>query len=278
MLWGKMKLPVVYIDETEDRKSFVSKFLHLEKVAYILKNNSRVLVKPNMVSPESYPTTTNPEVLDSVLNILQDDFGLKEIIVADGAAFDGNGVDFLNHPLLKVCSRHEVVFIDMNQTKTVRKATKKDYSLELSGVPFKYDCIISLPVLKVHRLCRMTGALKNMYGLLARAEKLHLHQAKTACEAVAEINRIIKPAITIMDAVETLHEAQEVRHGGKPSYIGYMLAGTDPVALDSAGLKILQNAGLIHCHTVPYLDIAENYGVGKKEHSIKSLLEIKSSP
>lgn len=273
-----MKSPVVYIDKTEDRKSFVFKFLHLKNIAAILKNSTRVLIKPNMVSLESYPTTTNPEVLDTVLNALLEDFSFKEIIVADGTSFDTCVAGFPDHPLLKVCSKYGVDFIDMNQTRAVRKATKRDYSLELSITPFKYDCIISLPVLKVHSLCKMTGALKNMYGLLSRTEKIRLHQARTACEAVAEINRIVKPAIFIMDAVETLAVAQEVRHGGKLSYLGYMLAAIDPVALDAAGLKILQNADIIHCDTISYLDIAEKYGVGKKEHSIKSLLETESSP
>lgn len=273
-----MKLPVVFIDETNDRKGFVSSFLHLKEIVSILNKSSRVLVKPNIVSPENYPTTTNPETLDAVLNTLINEFRTKEIIVADGTSFDTHVVDISNHQLLKICKKYAIDFIDLNQTTTVRKATKRGYSLELSSIPFKYDCIISLPVLKVHRLCNMTGALKNMYGILARAEKLRLHQKKTACEDVAEINRIVKPAISIMDAVEIMVEAQEARHGGRSSSLGFMLAGIDPVALDTAGLNILQNAGMTSCQTLPYIEIAEKYGVGKKEHSIKSLLETKSSP
>jgi uncharacterized protein (DUF362 family) len=40
--------------------------------------------------------------------------------------------------------------------------------------------------------------------------------------------------------VKTLISAQEVRHGGKEKELGYMLAGTDPLALDFYGFELLQ--------------------------------------
>lgn len=46
--------------------------------------NKRVLVKPNLVSLEKYPTTTDPEVLDSVIEALRG----CDIMVADGPSTD----------------------------------------------------------------------------------------------------------------------------------------------------------------------------------------------
>jgi uncharacterized protein (DUF362 family) len=51
---------------------------------------------------------------------------------------------------------------------------------------------------------------------------------------------VAKPHLFIVDAVKTLISAQEVRHGGKEKELGYMLAGTDPLALDFCGFELLQ--------------------------------------
>ena len=44
-----------------------------------------------------------------------------------------------------------------------------------------------------------------------------------------------------MDLVETLIDAQEIRHGRRKTSCGFMLAGFDPVALDIKGFEILKN-------------------------------------
>jgi len=44
----------------------------------------------------------------------------------------------------------------------------------------------------------------------------------------------------IVDAIETIIITNEIRYGGKKKYLGYMLAGKDPVSLDIEGLKLLQ--------------------------------------
>ncbi len=57
---------------------------------------------------------------------------------------------------------------------------------------------------------------------------------------IAEINAVAKPDLFIVDAVQTLIDAQELRHGGKLKDLGYMLGGTDPVSLDSFGFRLFR--------------------------------------
>lgn len=219
------------VEKTDQRIDFARKIL--KRFEKPIKSSKSVLVKPNLVSYESYPTTTHPNLLKEVLKFLLKKE--KKILVADGPAADPG-----NHSLKKVCQRLEVSFLNLHEGKFIRKTSKDNFELEVSDVPFKYDLMISLPVLKEHMVCGLTGALKNQFGFLSDKErgKLH-HGSKNIHQGIAELNTIIRPDLVLMDGIETLIKAQELRHGGEKAKLGYMLAGTDPVKLDMKGYELL---------------------------------------
>ena len=150
-----------------------------------------------------------------------------------------------------------------------------DFDLELSSIPFDYDFILSLSVLKSHISCQLTGALKNQFGLLSVREKIKLHVGgKDIHRGIAELNRIIKPDFYFVDVVRTLVRANEVRHGGREANLGFMLAGSDPVALDTVGLRLLQRveprlAGKSPS-VIPHLKHAIDLGLGNPHLEVKS--------
>jgi len=253
------------IQKTDDRKGFVRQAFDELGLAERLKDVRSVLVKPNIVSYEPYPTTTHPAVLEACLEYLGGR-GLK-LVVGDGPAFDAGKSSHIleRHPLKKVCARFHVPLIDLLGRKMVSRKPRR-ISLELSEAAFEYDFILSLPVLKTHAICALTGALKNQFGFLSRKERVKLHTVKNIHKGIAELNLIVRPGFFIVDAVETLTHANEVRHGGRKASLGYMLAGTDPLSLDVAGLEILQTvepklAGKTP-DDIPHLRHAIELGVG----------------
>ena len=230
-----------------------------------LDRNHSVLIKPNIVSHERYPTTTHPAVVEACLEYLTGR-GLR-LAVGDGPAVDaGKSAQILErHPLKEVCRRFGVPLIDVLERKMVRRKPR-GMTLELSEAAFEYDFILSLPVLKSHAICALTGALKNQFGFLSRKERVKLHTVKNIHKGIAALNLIVTPGFFVVDAVETLTRANEVRHGGRKASLGYMLAGTDPVSLDVAGLEILQTveprlAGKTP-DDIPHLRYAIEIGVG----------------
>ena len=263
------------IEKTNNRKKFVNK--SLKRIEDLFKPNKKVLVKPNIVSYEPYPTTTHPEVLRAVLEFLSQ-FNLK-IFVADGPAATAGTLKKIieEHPLNEVCKEFGLSLIDILNYPMVSIRTKTGYKLTLSKLPFETDLHISLPVLKSHFITNITGALKNQFGLLSFQERLKLHsdlkhilrelksfinpktyvsksrflmslerikfrfELKDIHRGIAELNTIIKPDLFIIDAIETFIYAQEIRHGGKPVKLGYMLSGKDPLKLDIKGFELLKN-------------------------------------
>ena len=60
--------PEIYLKRTGERGKFTG--FVLKRFEKEIKNARKVLVKPNIVSFEPYPTTTHPIVLEAVLEFL----------------------------------------------------------------------------------------------------------------------------------------------------------------------------------------------------------------
>ena len=271
---------MIYLRETQDRGKFVKDILSLE-IDNQIQSIKKVLIKPNIVSHEPYPSTTHPIVLQTCL-----DYFLahkKDVVVADGPAPDaGDSRKLLdNHELKRICDSFDVPLLDLikSEMKTIEL---EDFTLELSSLPFQYDFILSLPVLKSHSICQFTGALKNHFGLLSRRSRIKLHLGSSDIDRViALINTIIKPNFYIVDAVETLINTNELRHGGEKRSLGFMLAGSDPVGLDALGLKLLQKVEPRlkgkSLTDIPYLKYAIDLEVGDPNHEAKDPTELNRS-
>jgi uncharacterized protein (DUF362 family) len=259
-------MPIVYWSKTSNRREFVTKVL--EAFQPQIESAATILVKPNVVSSEPCPTTTHPETLDAVLGFLSG----KDVVVSDAPAIDARNPQrvMADSPLRPVCEAHGVPFTNMYKCKTTKLVTPRGYALSILTLPLERDYVISLPVLKTHNVCRMTGALKNQFGYLPRRERAVMHLGvKDIHRAIAELNVVAKPDLIIVDVVQSLCSAQELRHGGSLVEVGYMLAGSDPVALDCFGLELLREvepsldgASPQDVLTIRY---AVEYGVGSAE-------------
>lgn len=254
---------IVYYSETSQRKEFTLRVLELFNSS--LKEAKKILVKPNIVSAEPYPTTTHPEVLDTVLSRLSD----REVLVGDAPAVDAGRSKkiFEKTPLKEVCDIHGVRLVNFYAEKMKTVRSSRGYKIRVSTVPFLCDFVISLPVLKFHSMLDLSGALKNQFGYLSRTDRILMHtKIKNIDKGIAEVNAAVPPSLFIVDAVETMVKAQECRHGGCPAELGFMMAGVDPVSLDCCGFDVLQKVepklkGKT-CEDVEYLNYAIEYGVG----------------
>ena len=253
----------IYIKKTDNRKDFALKILNKYSNEFSTKH---VFIKPNIVSYENYPTTTHPDLLKIVIEYLQ-----KKnctITVGDGPAPTSGRSDKIleKHLLTKVCSELGVELLSLHKQGFTK--IKTDYcSLKISSIYLQSEYVISLPVLKGHQWTDLTGALKNQFGFFPNRERILLHSPlKNLHQAIAAINKVKKPDLFIMDAIETYKNANEKRQGGIQTKLGYMLAGTDPVALDCLGLRLLQKVNSELQKKTP-LDIlhiryADELGVG----------------
>lgn len=265
---------LVYLQKTEDRKDFTRKVL--EEIREDIEKARKILLKPNIVSFEPYPTTTHSEVLETCLEFLLN--LKKEVLVADGPAPDAGSSKKIieNHPLKKISDKYQIPLIDLCSVP-MKKIKTPSFNLKISAIFFESDFVISLPVLKSHGTTSITGALKNQFGLLSPKERILFHTLawKDIHKVIAEINLVAKPNFWIVDAVQTLIETNEIRHGGKLRDLGYMLAGKDPMSLDIEGLKLLKkvdpNLKEKKPEEILHLKYALDLKVGFPKYKIKNI-------
>lgn len=271
---GVLTMSEIYVAKTTDRKSFAKKILDIFSDS--IKNAKNIFIKPNLVSIEPYPTTTHPDTLDAVLEYLTAEG--KEIVVGDGPAFDFRNKKriFKEHPLVQVAKEYNIPFLNLYDHEMKSLRSDRGFKIKLSTVPLQFDYVISLPVLKTHTVCKMTGALKNIIGYFSTGERIKIHtKLKNIDKAIAEANSIIRTHLHIVDAIVTTIDAQEMRHGGSPIELGYMFAGTDPVALDTFGLSLLKKVNPklknLTYENIPYILHSQKIGLGSVMYQARDL-------
>ena len=265
-------MSTVYFSQNDDRKHFVDQILEI--FAGPLQKAKKVFVKPNIVSYEPYPTTTHPEVLEAVLKRL----GGCEVVVGDAPAIDaGRSSRILQKsPLNEVCERYNVKLVNLYSEKMKTIQSSRGYKVKVSALPLGCDFVISLPVLKVHGMVGLSGALKNQFGYLSKQDRLLMHcKVKSIDKGIAEVNVAVPTNLFIIDAVETMIKAQECRHGGCPARLNTMIAGTDPVSLDLFGLQLLKRLEPKFEHkrnqALKYIEYASDYGLGMKDFTTREV-------
>ncbi len=93
------------------------------------------------------------------------------------------------------------------------------------------DCYINVPVAKHHSLSRLSLGLKNVMGVIGgRRGKLHFNLG----EKLADLNTVIKPDLTIVDATRVI--TKNGPQGGSLKYVKKLdtiVGSFDPVAVDA---------------------------------------------
>lgn len=268
-----------FSEGNEKRREFTLKILEQFKDQI----KGKVFIKPNMVSHEEYPTTTNLEILETVITHLQDK-GL-EVVCGDGHAVDVSTEKVQNHPIHQICAKHGIEFQNLYNQPMKKFKSPRGFKIKMSSVPFEADAIISLPNLKSHRHweLRMTGALKMVVGYFPKYERIKMHMIiiKSRWKMIAEANWFLMKSegapthLTIMDAVQPLIHANEIRHGGKPVYVGEIFASNSPAILDHHGFHLLKQYEPRYADKtvdyVPYIKYAMEYGLGSLEYELKDV-------
>lgn len=105
----------------------------------------------------------------------------------------------------------------------------------------QYDHIVNLPKLKTHALTLLTGAVKNLFGLVPGAYKAEVHRqspkSRDMMLAVCALREVVTPTLTVMDAVVGMEGNGP--NNGTPAALGHLLAGRLPEAVDVAMARLV---------------------------------------
>jgi uncharacterized protein (DUF362 family) len=202
-----------------------------------------VLVKPNVVSGEPPPATTNPAVVRSVVKLLRE-AGAGRVIVGDMSAI-------LTLPTAKNLERTgiaaaareagaEVIdFDDIDWIEVKPPGAWLTRSIHVARPVYDADLLINLPVVKTHRNATYSICLKNLVGVTHPRYRPYRVSPSQWEEVVAEINLAAHPALNIVDATTIMVAGGPWE--GPAEQTNLIIASGDRIAADVVGLALLKH-------------------------------------
>lgn len=234
----------------------------------------KVLVKPNIgwdVVPDK-GANTNPALVKRVIeHCLR--AGAKEVYVFDNTCdnwikcYKNSGIEQAAKDAgAKMVPGGSESYYQEVTIPNGKKLTKtKVHELVLSS-----DVFINVPILKHHSSARMTGALKNMMGVVWDRGYWHRNNLNQCIADYTLFDK--KPALNIMDAYNVM-----MRNGPRGVSVGdlsnmkSLMISTDWVAIDAAGAKLMGKEPA----SIEHIALAAAMGAGKMDLASMNIHRLK---
>ena len=259
---------VVRIRNNEIKCAIESAIRLIGGVNEIMNGKSKIMLKPNLVSPY-IRCTTKPEIIKALAEIFIS--AGKEVSIGEGSAVV-NGFNFKNG--VQYRTKNEDILNRMQQYVFDQLGyTKLAHDLQISlinlhsgdlvdvaikdGLMFdkitvhksiaETDLLCSVPMMKTHVLATVTLGMKNLIGVYPGTKYysvhsfLHDHAADAGSPGIAyeiiDMVRASKMGLTVIDASTAME-------GNGPSEgelikMNLIIAGTNPLAVDIVASKIM---------------------------------------
>lgn len=222
---------------------------------YVAKGQ-KVLLKPNllMAAAPDKCVTPHPSVVHAVGRMLLD-HGC-EVMLADSP---GAGQSYSEAGLRKVYAATgmdkvaEDLGIGLNFDTTYRDVPnpngRKVKRFSVISPALDAEVIVSVCKAKTHVMTAMTGATKNLFGLLPGWEKPSFHSRMESTRDFAamlvDLSELMRPRLSIMDAIMGMEG--DGPNNGSPRKIGAIVASADVHALDGVEARLMNYDPLDIC-------------------------------
>jgi len=206
-----------------------------------VKPGDKVCIKPNIsfAANSECGATTTAEMVRQVVQLCLD-AGAARVVIFDhtiqeaALCVDQSGIN------AAVVDKEKVSLLTLTKERqfadTPIPGGKELKSAKVAKVVLESDKFINLPTAKSHSATGVSLGMKGLMGLIWDRGALHqmnLHQA------IADLASVIKPDLTIVDATRALTSGGP-GGPGKTVALNMVIAGIDPVAVDSYAVGITQ--------------------------------------
>jgi uncharacterized protein (DUF362 family)/Pyruvate/2-oxoacid:ferredoxin oxidoreductase delta subunit len=254
--------------KNDDIREAVFEALELINAEDLLTNEDmNILIKPNILMGKepSRAVNTHPEVIKAVIRWLKK-HGQENITVGESSGTSNPGATkkaFGESGIKKICEEEEVDWTPFEETERKKYQVSNPLVLnEFYSSPLidTADLIINIPKIKTHWQCLLTCCIKNMFGTLILGNKAKTHAKypnhEAFSSALTDIYSVSRPQLTVVDGF--LCQEGKGPSQGEVVKMDLIMAGFDPVALDTAVCKIIG----FDPNEVHYIEKAEEKGLG----------------
>ncbi len=231
---------------------------------------ARVVVKPNLVDyVAAHPCYTMPQVIEPLIQFLRDEVAVQSVVVAEGTTFRRDA-----HALLietgyqDMLERLHVEFVDLNYDDMVPVPLRGGYAgmerLFLARTVAEADALISVPKLKTHHWTRVSGSIKNLFGIVPGIKygfpknTLHIHGIDAFLAELLDSLPTPK-RFALVDGIVGLQGDGPLF--GTPVASGALIAGSDFLAVDATCARLME----LDPSQIPVLAFMAWAGLGQLE-------------
>ncbi|HEY5995371.1 MAG TPA: DUF362 domain-containing protein [Candidatus Deferrimicrobiaceae bacterium] len=222
-----------------------------------------VLLKPNIGWDRTMEmaANTNPEVVKTVARMCLE-AGAKRVRVMDRPCNDPrrcyknsgikDAIESIGDPAATIEHMEDHKFVE-REFRSGKGLPGWSYYKDV----LEADRLINIPIAKHHNAARLTMSLKNIMGVLG-GNRGNIH--RDLDQNIVDLNTVLKFDLVVLDAVRIL--TGNGPQGGRLKdvrKIDTVVAGTDPVAVDSYGATLFGISG----RDVPHVVLAARAGLGE---------------
>lgn len=262
-----MKQDELLVIYGEEPRAMVKTLLDKIRPEEGLEPNALIGLKPNLVvaKPHTSGATTSPELVAGIIEYFQAK-GYRRLLIMEGSwVGDRTTEAFRICGYRSLAAKYGVPLVDLQQDDS-KQYDAGEFSLRICNKAMEVDYLINIPVLKGHCQTGITCALKNLKGCIPNSEKRRFHTMGLH-KPIAYLNQLLKQHLIIVDGMMGDLDFEE---GGNPVPMNRLIAGFDPVLIDSFAAQLL-GYGL---EEIPYIGLAAKIGVGRMQSSFDKVIEL----
>ena len=213
-----------------------------------VRPGERIVLKANLLraAPPESAICTHPAVVEAVARLVKEAGGTPVICDSPGGALHKEAVLRSLFEKTGMAAAAAAAGAELSMDSSTRTVSLPEGKVlrqaEIITPVAEADGVIDLCKMKTHVLMSMTGAVKNLFGVIPGLSKVGYHATHpdhaTFADVLLDLTGYVKPRLSLMDGILAM-EGDGPGSSGTPRQAGLLLAAANPLALDTAAGAIM---------------------------------------
>ena len=213
-----------------------------------VRPGERIVLKANLLraAPPESAICTHPAVVEAVAKLVKEAGGTPVICDSPGGALHKEAVLRSLYEKTGMAAAAAAAGAELAMDSSTRTVSLPEGKVlrqaEIITPVAEADGVIDLCKMKTHVLMSMTGAVKNLFGVIPGLSKVGYHATHpdhaTFADVLLDLTGYVKPRLSLMDGILAM-EGDGPGSSGTPRQAGLLLASANPLALDTAAGAIM---------------------------------------